>query len=60
MYIKKIVKGSLFASIVAEARKEIWELEIKRTYHADLEFYSINTANPKNTEVEILVGIKET
>lgn len=60
MYIKKTVKGNLFAGIVAEAWKEIWELDIKRTYHADFEIYSINAANPENAEVEILVGVEET
>lgn len=58
-YIKKTAKGNLFAGVVAEAWKEIWTLDIPRTYHADFEIYGINAANPENAEVEILVGVKE-
>ncbi len=59
-YIKKTVKGNLFAGIIANAWKEIWALDIARTYHADFEIYGINAVNPENAQVEILVGIKET
>ena len=58
-YIKKMAKGNLFAGIVYDAWKEIWALDIPRTYYADFEIYGINAANPENAEIEILLGVKE-
>lgn len=59
-YIRKVAKGNLFTGVVYDAWKEIWALDISRTYHADFEIYGIKANNPKNAEVEIFVGIKET
>ncbi|RTL10637.1 MAG: AraC family transcriptional regulator [Neisseriaceae bacterium] len=58
-YLKKTAKGNLFAGVVYDAWKEIWSMDIARTYHADFEIYGINATNPENAEVEILVGIQE-
>jgi predicted transcriptional regulator YdeE len=57
-YIRKVATGNLFTGIVYDAWKEIWALDILRTYHADFEIYGVKASNPKNAEVEILVGIK--
>ena len=59
-YIKKVAKGNLFSGIVYDAWKEIWALDIPRTYHADFEIYGVKAGNPENAEVEILVGVEET
>lgn len=59
-YIKKVAKGNLFSGIVYDAWKEIWALDIPRTYHADFEIYGEKAGNPENAEVEILVGVEET
>lgn len=57
-YAKKVYTGNILAGAVYAAWKEIWSLNLERSYVADLEIYGAKAANPENAEFEIMIGVK--
>lgn len=57
-YNKYVAKGNILTGIVADAWKNIWSLEIDRSYIYDFEVYGANAQNPLDAEVEIYIGVK--
>lgn len=56
-YIKNIAKGNTFKGVVFDTWKNIWDMNISRTYIADFELYSDKAKNPENAEIDIFVGV---
>ncbi|HLX54591.1 MAG TPA: hypothetical protein VKR58_11650, partial [Aquella sp.] len=56
-YINKTAKGNVLQGVVFDAWKNIWSMDIHRSYIADFEVYGDKAQNPQNAEIEIFVGI---
>jgi predicted transcriptional regulator YdeE len=57
-YNKFIAKGNILHGMIFEKWKQIWGLDIARSYTTDFEVYGEKSRNPEDAEVEIFIGIK--
>ena len=58
LYNKYIAKGNILQGMIFEKWKQLWSLDIARTYIADFEVYDEKSQNPQDAEVEIFIGVK--
>lgn len=57
-YIKFSTRGDLSENLVANGWFKIWKMDLNRNYRVDFEVFGEKAQNPKDAEIDILIGIK--